>query len=183
MFTTKRVVALSLAVALLAGTLGILVGHTQNSYQGAYQGAYQGVPTETTGEYSAKASDLVADLREDTTETFNDIAYGYQDSYSSASNQQQAATYSNAPTRRVVRNVGYSDSQVRERVYYAPQQPKKRSFFQKHRDKLTVAAGAGGGALIGGLLGGKKWAGIGALIGGGGSALYTYKLRKRSPKN
>lgn len=177
MFTTKRVVALSLAVALLAGTLGILVGHTQNSYQGAVS---QGVPTETTSEYSAKASDLVADLREDTTETFNDIAYGYQDSYT-ASNQQ-AVAYKNAPTRRIVKQSGYSDSQVRERVYYAPQ-PKKRSFWSKHRDKLTVAAGAGGGALIGGLLGGKKWAGLGALIGGGGSALYTYKLRKRSPKN
>jgi hypothetical protein len=66
------------------------------------------------------------------------------------------------------------------RVYYDYEQPQKRSFWQKHRDKLTVAAGAGGGALIGGLLGGKKGAAIGALAGGGGSALYTYKLRKRN---
>lgn len=177
MFTTKRVIALSLAVALLAGTLGILVGHTQNSYKGAVSNA---LPTDSTEEYSNKATDLTADLREDTTETFNDIAYGYpEDSYTNAS--QQATVY-NAPTRRVVRNAGYSDSQVRERVYYAPQ-PKKRSFWSKHRDKLTVAAGAGGGAILGGILGGKKWAGIGALIGGGGSALYTYKLRKRSKKN
>jgi hypothetical protein len=40
--------------------------------------------------------------------------------------------------------------------------------------------GAGGGALVGGLVGGKKGAAIGALAGGGGSALYTYKLRKRN---
>ena len=55
-----------------------------------------------------------------------------------------------------------------------------RSFWQKHRDKLTVAMGAGGGAVVGGLLGGKKGAAIGALAGGGGSALYTYKIRKRN---
>jgi len=36
--------------------------------------------------------------------------------------------------------------------------------------------------LIGGLLGGKKGALIGGLAGAGGSALYTYKLRKRTPK-
>ena len=55
-----------------------------------------------------------------------------------------------------------------------------RTFWKKHRDKLTVAMGTGGGALLGGLIGGKRGAGIGALAGAGGSALYTYKLRKRS---
>ncbi len=55
----------------------------------------------------------------------------------------------------------------------------KRSFYQKHRNKLNVAAGAGGGALVGGLLGGRRGAGIGLLAGGGGAALYTYKLRHR----
>lgn len=66
------------------------------------------------------------------------------------------------------------------RRYYTNNQPRKRSFWQKHRDKLTVAAGTGGGALIGGLVGGKKGALIGALAGGGGSALYTYKIRNRN---
>lgn len=54
-----------------------------------------------------------------------------------------------------------------------------RSFWQKHRDKLTTAAGAGAGAVIGGLAGGKKGAVIGALAGGGGAAVYTYGIRKR----
>jgi uncharacterized protein YcfJ len=54
-----------------------------------------------------------------------------------------------------------------------------RSFWKKHRDKLTVAGTALGGAAIGGLAGGKKGAAIGALAGGGGGALYTYKLRRR----
>jgi L-aminopeptidase/D-esterase-like protein len=53
-----------------------------------------------------------------------------------------------------------------------------RSFWSKHRDKLTTAAGALGGAAIGGLAGGGKGAAIGALAGGGGAAVYTYKIRK-----
>lgn len=55
----------------------------------------------------------------------------------------------------------------------------KRSFWQRHRDALTLAIGTGGGAGIGGLLGGRRGAGIGALAGLGSSALYTYKLRDR----
>ena len=56
---------------------------------------------------------------------------------------------------------------------------KKRSFYRKHHDKLNVAMGAGAGAITGGLIGGKRGAGIGTLAGGGGAALYTYKLRKK----
>ena len=47
-----------------------------------------------------------------------------------------------------------------------------RSFWQKHRDKLTTAGGAGTGALIGGIAGGKKGALIGAAAGGGGWDLF-----------
>ena len=54
-----------------------------------------------------------------------------------------------------------------------------RSFWQKHRDKLTTAAGAGLGAAIGGIAGGGRGAAIGALAGGGGAAGYTYGIRKR----
>jgi hypothetical protein len=59
---------------------------------------------------------------------------------------------------------------------------RKRSFWRKHRDKLTVAGTALGGAAVGGLAGGKKGAAIGALVGGGGGAVYTYKIRKRRPR-
>jgi hypothetical protein len=66
------------------------------------------------------------------------------------------------------------------RAYYDyGQQPRKRSFWEKHRDKLTVAGTTAGGALIGGIIGGKKGAAIGALSGAGGGALYTYKIRKK----
>lgn len=69
------------------------------------------------------------------------------------------------------------------RVYYDRRYNDDRSFLEKHRDKVTVAAGAGAGAVIGGLAGGKKGAIIGALVGAGGSALYTYKLRDRNNRN
>jgi hypothetical protein len=88
-----------------------------------------------------------------------------------------------ANQRTVYRNTGRSarSSSSSRRVYYDyNQQPRSRSFWQKHRDKLTVAMGTGGGAIIGGLIGGKKGAAIGALGGAGGSALYTYKLRNRN---
>ena len=55
----------------------------------------------------------------------------------------------------------------------------KRTFWRKHRDKLTVAGTTVAGAAIGGIAGGKKGALIGAGAGAGGGALYTYKLRKR----
>ena len=55
----------------------------------------------------------------------------------------------------------------------------KRSLWQKHRDKLTVAAGTAIGAGIGAGVGSKKAAAIGAGVGAGSAALYTYKIRKR----
>jgi hypothetical protein len=54
-----------------------------------------------------------------------------------------------------------------------------RSFWKKHRNKLTVVGTTLGGAAIGGLAGGKKGALIGGGVGAGSGALYTYKLRKR----
>jgi len=54
-----------------------------------------------------------------------------------------------------------------------------RTFWQKHRDKLTVAGTTAAGAGVGAALNGKKGALIGAGAGAGTGALYTYKLRKR----
>lgn len=54
-----------------------------------------------------------------------------------------------------------------------------RTFWQKHRDKLTVAGTAATGAGVGAIIGGKKGALIGAGAGAGSGALYTYKIRKR----
>lgn len=73
------------------------------------------------------------------------------------------------------------DSRYRDRVYSGRRYrwDRDRSFWDRHRDKLTTGIGAGAGAAIGGAAGGKKGAIIGALLGAGGAALYTYKLRDR----
>lgn len=75
---------------------------------------------------------------------------------------------------RAYDNRGYYDNQSYYDYGY-----RNRSFWEKHRDKLTVAIGAGAGAAIGAMTGGKKGAAIGGLLGAGGSALYTYKIRNR----
>ncbi len=54
-----------------------------------------------------------------------------------------------------------------------------RTFWQKHRDKLTVAGTTLGGAAIGGIAGGRKGAAVGSLVGAGSGAVYTYGIRKR----
>jgi len=69
----------------------------------------------------------------------------------------------------------YDNSQVN---YDYGTQYRGRSTWDRHRDKLTVGAGTVGGAILGGLVGGRRGAAIGALAGAGGSALYTYKVRK-----
>ncbi|SRR6266446_635504 len=72
---------------------------------------------------------------------------------------------------------GYYDN---SRAYYDyGTQSRGSSVWDRHRDKLSVGAGTVGGAILGSLIGGRRGAAIGALAGAGGSALYTYKLRKR----
>ena len=106
---------------------------------------------------------------------------GFADGYGAASGNQTTGAVTNgtrrASTRVVYRNSGVARASS-QRVYY-DYQGRRRGFWDKHRDKLTVAMGTGAGAVIGSLIGGKKGAAIGALSGGGGSALWTYKLRNR----
>ncbi len=58
----------------------------------------------------------------------------------------------------------------------------KPSFYRRHRNRVNMGIGTAGGALIGGLIGGKKGALIGAGSGLAGSALYTYKLNPKTRK-
>ena len=92
-------------------------------------------------------------------------------------------TYSTRQTTRQSARTYYDSAQTRtnydnSEVYYDYGQ-QGRSFWDKHRDKLTLAIGTGAGAAVGALVGGKRGAIIGAASGLGGSALYTYKIRNR----
>ena len=69
------------------------------------------------------------------------------------------------------------DGRRYEQRYDGRRWDRDRSVWDRHRDKITTAAGAGAGALLGAAVGGKKGALIGAIVGGGGAALYTYGIR------
>lgn len=69
------------------------------------------------------------------------------------------------------RNRAYSGSRYRW--------DRDRSFWDRHRDKLTTGIGAGAGAAVGAAVGGKRGAILGAIIGGGGAAIYTYGIRDK----
>ena len=76
----------------------------------------------------------------------------------------------------------FDNSRYRDRVYSGRRDgrwDRDRSFWDRHRDKITTAAGAGGGAIVGSMIGGKKGAIIGAIVGGGGAAIYTYGIRDK----
>ena len=178
MIMTNKLLPVALIAALIGGSVGALV---MNRTQSA---TAETVKTQDT----AQTATPVADQADQTALSFNtageQTAYktGFADGFAAASDQQVKAVSTSrqaAPSRVVYRsaNSGSRTSSAR-RVYY-DYQPRKRSFWDKHRDKLTVAIGTGAGAAVGGLIGGKKGAAIGALSGAGGSALWTYKLRNR----
>jgi hypothetical protein len=178
LITKKMLLALTLVGALLGAGVGALITHSASSTPAANTFT---AATETANQ-AAKTPDQVAaenSTQFKTTEEQTAYRQGFEDGYTgcvtaqTGTSSRTVASYS-APVRR------YSNSR---RAYYDySNQPRGRTFWQKHRDKLTLAMGTGGGAMLGGLIGGKKGAGIGALAGLGGSALYTYKLRKRSPR-
>lgn len=92
-----------------------------------------------------------------------------------------------AQTRRFDSSRRYTqrldDYRYRQQVYRGQRNRRwnrDRSFWDRHRDKLTTGIGAGAGAAVGAMVGGKKGALVGALLGGGGAALYTYGIRDRN---
>jgi hypothetical protein len=182
MIMTNKLLPVALIAALVGGSVGALVMH--KSQPASAETTTTAAPkTATTA--AAPTAEPASD-NEMVPAEFNtageQTAYktGFADGFAAAAESRQgAATTSSArrSTQRVVyRNTGSRASS--NRVYYN-YEPRKRSFWDKHRDKLTVAIGTGAGAAVGGLIGGKKGAAIGALSGAGGSALWTYKLRKR----
>ena len=182
MIMTNKLLPVALIAALVGGSVGALVMH--KSQPVAAETTTAAAPNTTTT--AVPAAEQVSD-NEMVPAEFNtageQTAYktGFADGFAAAAeNRQGAATTTSA--RRSTSRVVYRNSGSRassNRVYYN-YEPRKRSFWDKHRDKLTVAIGTGAGAAVGGLIGGKKGAAIGALSGAGGSALWTYKLRNRN---
>ncbi|HEX7178004.1 MAG TPA: hypothetical protein VF240_22285 [Pyrinomonadaceae bacterium] len=195
MILRNKLVPVALGAALLGGSVGAFVMRPTKSAETQVASAVSTtpstatapaknfIPASTTADTQALPANNTENecYREGFAEGFRAAREEGLESASAVAAPTRAGTtervaYRSAPRTRYVRSRSAGNSR---QVYYDYNQPQKRSFWQKHRDKLTVAMGAGGGALIGGLIGGKKGAGIGALAGGGGSALYTYKLRKR----
>ncbi len=194
MLLKNKIIPIALVAALLGGSVGAIV-----SRKNAEPVAANSLTTPAANlvdEQSARqvstdstTTDPVLTARADGIEDADSYRAGFLDGFQAARERTSElvtqstvvpanrVVYRNAPARR---SYGSNTGSSRQVYYDYNTQPRKRSFWQKHRDKLTVAMGAGGGALIGGLIGGKKGAAIGALAGGGGSALWTYKLRKRN---
>ena len=198
-FTNNKILPVALVAALLGGSVGAFVMRPSKQAEPAQLAlattpvtrssfdATSGARTERTTLPVSENNDSVTPANNLDLSDGEMAAYrqGFDDGFKAA-RENGGATSRNAaaPATRTVTRTRYARSggnNSSRRVYYDyNERPRGRSFWQKHRDKLTVAMGAGGGAIIGGLVGGKKGAAIGALAGGGGSALYTYKLRKRN---
>lgn len=198
---TNRILPIALIAALLGGTAGAFMMRASNTNAetttatksnltgtNADQATISPETLRAKGDQNYKAEDVAltdqanANGSNDEQECYRQ---GFNDGFNSRNERANAANkifVTQPATSRVVyrpARTRYVNSGSR-RVYYDYSQPRGRTFWQKHRDKLTVAMGSGGGAILGALIGGKKGAAIGALAGGGGSALYTYKLRNRS---
>lgn len=198
MMSRTKILPVALVAALLGGTVGALMMHNRNTAPSDAQVASSNlIPNAST--QTATTTDVAALRNESALPATNDAAQnnaadpnsyraGFNDGYTTARDNtttdvtRERVVTRNAPTRvvyRTARGRRYVARSTSRTAYY-DYAPRQRTFWQKHRDKLSVAMGTGGGAILGGLIGGKKGAAIGALAGGGGSALYTYKIRKRN---
>jgi hypothetical protein len=178
MIFTNKLLPVALIAALIGGSVGALVMH--KSQPATAETATQNATTPATNTQASDNELVPAEFNS----TGEQTAYktGFADGYNAAMTPGQGTgqgTRTGATRSRVVYRNASSGTSSR-RVYYDYNRSSGRSFWDKHRDKLTMAIGTGAGAAVGGLIGGKKGAGIGALSGLGGSALYTYKLRKRN---
>lgn len=176
LITKKMLLALALAVAFVGAGVGALVTHSASNSTATNTSA----DANPMVDQSVKTPDQIAAENSTQFRTSQEqTAYrqGFEDGYTGCST---AGVNTSARTLGNSAPVRYSNDRSVAYNHTVAAAPRGRTFWQKHRDKLTLAMGTGGGAALGGLIGGKKGAGIGALAGLGGSALYTYKLRHRT---
>jgi len=177
--TKKMLMALTLVGALVGAGIGALATRTTQSTSAAntnYDTTKPVTDTATTPEQIAANNSSQYGTTEEQTAYRQGFDAGYATCTGNTDGSSRSVAYQSGANDRATSRATRST----RRVYYDyGNSSRGRTFWQKHRDKLTVAMGSGAGALVGGLIGGKKGAGIGLLSGGVGSALYTYKLRKR----
>lgn len=197
MILRNKIIPIALAAVLLGGTVGAFVSSrnsqpatTSYSTTSPSSGIFDNQNARQISDNSAPVDR--AALQTENIADSTSYRLGFMDGFMAArngniSNRETLAERTVVPTSRVVyrdvpvRTRSYSRYSNSRQVYYDySNQPRQRTFWQKHRDKLTVAMGTGGGALLGGLVGGHKGAAIGALAGGAGSAIWTYGIRKRN---
>ena len=191
--TTNKVLPVALVAALLGGTVGAFVMRDSKKTPEVAVASEQAKTTDVDDANKGVDQNALLDqqIADETKNMTDEERAAFRDGFGEGVQAARANELTGTSTARsaTTRNVVYrpatrtrtvSRSSAPRRVYYDYGQRSGRSFWQKHRDKLTVAMGTGGGALLGGLIGGKKGAAIGALGGAGGSALYTYKIRKRN---
>lgn len=187
MIMTNKLLPVALVAALIGGSVGAFVMHSRNQPIAEPQAATSQGSAAQYAQFQGNASGQEQFIPAQFGSASEQTAYktGFADGYEAAATSDNRVSTSGVQpvvARSTRRSAARSSSS--RRVYYDySQQPKGRSFWSKHRDKLTVGIGTGAGAVIGGLVGGKKGAAIGALSGAGGSALYTYKLRNRNRRN
>src|SRR6185503_21096967 len=171
MIMTNRLLPVALIAALVGGSVGAFVMHSRNSATSAAE------PTQVASRYDTATPEAIPlgngqfipaqfDTTEEQTAYKAGLADGMLASQNAAADNRTPVVVNN-PSRVVYRNSGRSYARSSSPTYVSSTQPRSRSFWQKHRDKLTVAMGAGAGTAIGALVGGKKGAAIGALAGGG----------------
>ena len=181
MILTNKLLPVALIAALIGGSVGALVMHKTQPATAETTTTAQPSTAQTATPISDQANGEMIAAGFNTAGEQTAYKTGFADGFAAAMQTEQKTAAATTVTRRAPARVVYRNSGSRassSRVYY-DYQPRKRSFWDKHRDKLTVAIGTGAGAAVGGLIGGKKGAAIGALSGAGGSALWTYKLRNR----
>jgi hypothetical protein len=171
MVMTNKVLAITLIALLAGGTLGAILMHSNNGASAAAPTTASDTTYPTDANRNAVMTNQLTDQANLGTYQFKTAEEQTAYKVGFADGVRTSGDLRNGTTRTA--NV------TPTRVSYNHAQPRGRSFWSKHRDKLTLAMGTGGGALLGALIGGGKGAGIGALAGAGGSALYTYKLRHR----
>jgi|SRR5579885_731740 len=180
-----KIVALALTAALLGGSIGAVVEHSESDKMNSVASASSGQPLSTQASDNnglSSGDDTLSNVPAENTESANSTESIQPENTSNVVTSTKINRARRVESVRATTSSRYAGHTASRSVYRSHEPSRPVSGWEKHRDILTVALGTGGGALLGGLIGGRKGTAIGAIAGAGSSALYTLKLRKRKPR-